>query len=173
MNARNQLAQERESWLAVHPVPLSETAETEYHRLFSDRIDDWLDAGIGSCILKNPDLSQIVFDALLHFDGFRVFMDAIVIMPTHVHALFQLEPDHKLEDVVHSWKSYTASRLNAALHRTAPLWMKDYWDRMIRSPDHYRKVREHILTNPVKAHLIEGQYRIWQREPSLLTDRTE
>lgn len=169
VNVRNQLAQERTSWLAAHPAPLSETDETEYHRLFSDRIADWLDAGLGSCILKNLNLSQIVLDALLHFSGSRISMDTLTIMPNHVHVLFQLGPEHKLEDVVHSWKSYTAQRLNEALRRTGSLWMKDYWDRMIRSPEHYWKVREYILNNPTKARLIEGQYRIWQREPSLPT----
>lgn len=168
VETRLQLAQEKESWLAAHPEPWSEAVETEYHRRFSDRANDWLDAGTGSCILQRPDLSQIVLDSLLHFDGSRFLMDALAIMPTHVHVLFQLAAGCELEDVVHSWKCYTANRLNESIHCTGPVWMKDYWDRMIRSPEHYWKVREYILANPAKARLHEGQYRIWQRNPPLL-----
>ena len=168
VEARRQLAQEKESWLAAHPAPWSETDDSEYHRLFSDRINAWLDAGLGSCILQDPPLSQIVLDALLYFEGSRIFMDALTIMPTHVHTLFQLAAGFELEQVVHSWKSYTANRLNESLRRTGPVWMKDYWDRMIRNPDHYWKVRQYILANPEKARLHAGQYRIWQCDPPLL-----
>ena len=165
---RLRFAHEQESWRALHPAPWSETVEAEYHRLFSDRLHDWLDAGTGSCILQRPDLSQLVLESLLHFDGSRFLMDALTVMPTHVHVLFQLADGHELQEVVHSWKSYTANRLNEGLHRTGPIWMKDYWDRMIRSPDHFWKVRHYILANPENARLPEGQYRIWQRDPPLI-----
>jgi REP element-mobilizing transposase RayT len=168
---RQQLAQEKKSWLARHPEPWDESDQADYHRLFSDRLDKWLDAGLGSCLLQDPALSQIVLDALLHFDGSRFRMDALAIMPTHVHALFQLVPGHALENVVHSWKSYSANRLNESCHGSGPVWMKDYWDRMIRNPDHYRAVREYILTNPAKARLQAGQFRIWQRDPPLLAGK--
>ena len=168
--ALRQLSLEQETWRARHPEPWSETLETEYHRLFSDRLHDWLDAGRGSCLLRDPHLSQIVLDALLHFDGSRFRLDALAIMPTHVHVLFQLAPDHKLEDVVHSWKSYSSKRLNETLRRTGAVWMKDYWDRMIRSPEHGWKTREYILANPAKARLPEGHFRIWQRNPPLLAE---
>jgi putative transposase len=165
---RRGFVHEQESWLAAHPKPWTDAVEFEFHRLFSDRVNDWLDAGMGSCILQNPDLSQIVLEALLHFDGSKIFMDALAIMPTHVHALFQLRRGHALEQVVHSWKSYTANRLNESLRCTGPVWMKDYWDRMIRSPEHGWKTREYILANPAKARLHPGQYRLWQRNPPLL-----
>ena len=97
VEARLQLAQEKESWLAAHPTPWSEAVETEYHRRFSGRVNDWLDAGTGSCILQCPDLSQIVLDSLLHFDGSRFLMDTLAIMPTHVHVLFQLAAGCKLQ----------------------------------------------------------------------------
>ena len=170
VEAHRQLVCERTVWLAHHPEPWAQSNEDEYHRLFSDRLHDWLDVGMGSCLLQHPNLSQIMFDALLHFDGSRFRLEALAIMPTHVHILFQLVAGFTLEQVVHSWKSYTANRLNEARRHTGPVWMKDYWDRMIRSPEHGWKTREYILANPVKARLSEGQFRIWQRNPSLLAE---
>ena len=153
-----------------HPEPWTDAVEAEYHSLFSDRLNEWLDAGAGSCLLQQPNLSQLMLDVLLHFDNSRFRMEALAIMPTHVHVLFQLVAGHPLEQVVHSWKSYAANRLNKARHGSGPVWMKDYWDRMIRSPEHGWKTREYILANPAKARLHEGQFRIWHRDPSLLAE---
>ena len=170
IKAHRTLVREREIWLSAHPEPWSDPAAEEYHRLFSDRVDDWLDAGTGSAILRNPDLSQLVLDALLHFEGTRYLMDTLSIMPTHVHVLFQPLADHTLGAIVHSWKSFTAKRLNKQLGQTGPVWMKDYWDRLIRSSEHYWKTRRYILANPEKARLAKGQYRIWERPTPLLVE---
>jgi putative transposase len=35
------------------------------------RVDDWIDAGHGSCLLRAPDAAQLAQDALLCFDGER------------------------------------------------------------------------------------------------------
>ena len=52
----------------------------------SDR-DAFLDAGMGTCWLRQPEVAQIIEDALLHFDGIRYRLIAWTIMPNHVHAL--------------------------------------------------------------------------------------
>ena len=169
-DVRRAFAREQNAWLATHPRPWCDSVEEEYHRLFSNRLDDWLDAGTGSAILRDSGLSQLVLDALLYFDGTRYLMDALAVMPTHVHALFLPISGRPLESIVRSWKSYTAQRLNERLGQTGPVWMKDYWDRIIRSPEHCWKVRRYILANPAKARLAEGQSRIWERTTPLLAE---
>jgi len=170
---REQLIRERDIWLKCHPQPWDEKDEQEYHRLFSDRVEKWLDAGMSSCLLKQPELSQIVYDALLYFDGTRVHMDSFVVMPNHVHALFVPMTGHTLEQLLHSWKSFTAHAINARLTQTGNIWMTDYWDRMIRSAKHYWRVRRYIEENPEKAGLRKSEYRIWQREKPLLEELIE
>ena len=44
---------ERELWLKQHSEPYSDDEWIEYNKLFSERIQYLLDAGSGSCILKN------------------------------------------------------------------------------------------------------------------------
>ena len=44
--------EERERWLASHPVPWDNATEREYHIRFTLRIENWLDQGMGACLLR-------------------------------------------------------------------------------------------------------------------------
>ena len=159
----DQWRQEREMWIAEHPEPWNPATESEYHERFSKSIDAWLDAGSGDCILKDPALSGIVAQALRYFDGERYLLESFAVMPNHVHVLFRLSPEQRLEDVVHSWKSHTAKEINKLRGNTGELWQKDYWDRIVRDADHHANVLEYIRKNPERAKLKDGSYVIWSR----------
>ena len=62
---------ERELWFKDHQEPYSDIELAEYAQCFSERINGWLDAGSGSCILADPARAHIVEQALRHFDGER------------------------------------------------------------------------------------------------------
>ncbi len=123
-------------------------------------IESWLDAGIGCCALKHPEVAQVVQDALLHFDGKRYRLLKWCIMPNHVHVI--IEQNTNLSKIVQSWKSYTgkwALANNSRLKLGIPnehFWMRDYWDRFIRSGEHYWAVADYIENNPVHAGLCEN-----------------
>jgi type I restriction enzyme R subunit len=159
-----QLREEKENWLRLHPEPWDEETEEEYHRQFSDRIDQWLDAGEGSCVLRDPALAKIVAGAFQFFDGKRYDLVAFVVMPNHVHVLFRLRAPHRLEEVIKSWKGFTAREINKRLGKRGELWQEGYWDRMIRNERHFFKCREYILKNPKRAKLRAGEYILWERE---------
>jgi hypothetical protein len=53
------------------------------------RIEAWMDAGHGSCILRESAVAGMVQNSLLFFDGQRYRLLAWVVMPNHVHVLFQ------------------------------------------------------------------------------------
>lgn len=148
---------ERDIWLARHPEPWDEEKEDEYHARFSEQLDAWLDQGSGSCVLRNPPNAQTVADALLHFDGDRYKLASFVVMPNHVHVLFQPKDRHTLPAIVKSWKGFTAREINMRLGKTGALWQEDYWDRLMRNEQHFFKVMEYIRENPVKAKL-EGRH---------------
>ncbi|MCX6538978.1 MAG: transposase [Acidobacteria bacterium] len=124
------------------------------------RIDDWIDAGHGNCLLRAPRAAQLVQDALLFFDGERYTLYAWVVMPNHVHALFQTTARWELARIVGSWKSFTGRRLAkfpealAGPVASGPVWHRDYWDRFIRDEQHFHAVRRYIHDNPVKAGLV-------------------
>jgi len=162
-----QLREEKENWLRLHPEPWDDESEDEYHRLFSDRIDQWLDAGEGSCILRDPVLANIVAGAFHYFDGKRYDLVAFVVMPNHVHVLFRLRAPHRLEEVIKSWKGFTAREINKRLGKPGSLWQEGYWDRMIRNERHFFKCIEYIQKNPKRARLRTREYILWEREGGL------
>ncbi len=151
---------ERDAWLSRHPEPWDERTEEEYHERFSRQIDQWLDQGHGSCLLRDREYATVVADAIRHFVGERYDIASFVVMPNHVHVLFRLRAPHRLEEVVKSWKGFTAREINRRIGKTGPLWQEDYWDRLIRNPRHFAKCVEYIRENPVKAKLREGGFVI-------------
>lgn len=151
---------ERDAWLALHPEPWSDAEEKEYHERFSLVMEQWLDAGHGSCLLREPKAASVVGAALNYFNDQRCVQHAWVVMPNHVHALFTLLADQSLEARLHSWKSFTSKQIGGA----GQLWQRDYFDRLIRSRDHFQNCVRYIRRNPIKAQLYENEYSLYQSD---------
>jgi len=157
-----QWKEERECWLEVHPKPWDEETERKYHRRFNETVEHWLDAEYGSCCLAEPVCSQKEVNALHYFDGDRYQLADYVVMPNHVHVLFQVSDSYGLSEVVHSWKSFTAKEINREHGSPGVLWQANYWDRLIRGREHFEWVRKYIAENP--KHLTAGKYVVWSRD---------
>jgi len=145
------LKAEREAWIKNHPEPHGITDQEEYHRLFSERIQDWLDAGSGSCLLRDERVGRIVASALQHFDGQRYALGSWVVMPNHVHAVVTPKEGWTLDQILHSWKSYTAHEINTLLRRSGVVWQHEGYDHIVRNPRALWKIEEYITDNPHKA----------------------
>jgi len=121
-------------------------------------IEQWLDAGMGCCALRQPEAAAYVQQSLLHFDGDRYRVLAWVIMPNHVHVL--IDPAEPISKTIQGWKSFTSrwllahnERLGLGIPDPHLVWMREYWDRFIRDGDHLRATIDYIHRNPVKAGL--------------------
>ncbi len=90
-----------------------------------------------------------------HFHGKRYRLFAWCLMPNHVHVLFSPLQGNMLENILHSWKSYSAQRANALLRRTGPFWQREYFDHLIRNEASLRKITKYILDNPKRAGLSD------------------
>lgn len=130
-------------------------AELENDSAKRAKVEAYLNAGYGTCLLRNPSVAKIVEDALLHFDGRRYHLLAWVIMPNHVHVLAEQMMAYHIGQVVHSWKSFTAHEANKVLHRTGDFWYRDFYDRYIRNREHLARSIDYIHFNPVVAGLVE------------------
>ncbi|VFN07079.1 MAG: type I restriction enzyme, R subunit/putative DNA methylase [Candidatus Kentron sp. G] len=131
------------------------------------RIQELLDSGLGSCVLRDTDCARIVQDSLLFGDGSRYRLLAWVIMPNHVHVLLEQFPGWPLSKVVQSWKRHTSREIRLlsessgrARRPSTPLWQRDYWDRFIRNERHYSAARAYIENNPIIAGLTSVPY-LW------------
>jgi putative transposase len=69
------------------PRPVVESLRLSEVRL--DSLDRKLDAGLGACWLRRPEIASLVQDALLRFDGERYRLLAWCLMPNHVHVVIE------------------------------------------------------------------------------------
>jgi REP element-mobilizing transposase RayT len=156
----HQWEQELEDWHRRNPEPHTAEQRGEYHQRFTERFHRWLDAGQGACLLRNPAQSAVVEEALQCFEGERYVLSGYVVMPNHVHVLVRPIQGHILKEILHSWKSFTAHKLNAALGRTGKVWQNESFDCIVRNAAQLDKYAAYIVENPAKARLKEGEYRL-------------
>ncbi len=112
-----------------------------------------LDAGFGSCRLRDPDAARVVETSLRHFDGTRYRLCAWCVMPNHVHVLFETFTT-PMRELVESWKKFTALRLNRAAGIEGAFWQADYWDTFIRDEAHFWRTIRYVEDNPVRGGLV-------------------
>ncbi len=154
--------EDRAIWMEVHPKLWDRETEEKYQQRFNQSVEHWLDAGYGSCSLGESKNAQIVADALRYFNHQRYELADFVVMPNHVHVLFQPINEHALAEIVHSWKSFTAKSLNRMSGKTGAVWQSDYWDRLIRGWEHFDWVRGYIQGNP--KELSDGKFILWNMD---------
>lgn len=126
-------------------------SEIEYHR----RVERFLDLGYGPLYLSNIEVAKIVEENLLRFDGERYLLLHWVIMLNHVHLLIRPQEGYSLSSIIHSLKSFTANRANKVLGKSGRFWSPEYYDRYIRSGDHFSNVVKYIHEIPVKSRLCD------------------
>lgn len=51
-----------------YPKPWNMEIKDIYHSMFDEKIEFWLQQGLGSCILANPNCRKIVEDTLLYYN---------------------------------------------------------------------------------------------------------
>jgi|SRR5262245_7199812 len=160
----------REEWLDFHGVRIADPEwkrhfaclpidlQAEFHRTFSREFMAYLDQGMGECVLRQPEMSRIVADALLHFDHSRYEMGDFIVMPNHVHLLVCLKHDTDVEAQCYSWKKYSAGRINNRLGRRGRFWQEESFDHLVRSAEQFTALRRYITDNPRKNGLKAGEY---------------
>jgi REP element-mobilizing transposase RayT len=125
------------------------------------RLDAWIDAGHGSCVLRERTLAEMMENTLLHFDADRYHLLAWVVMPNHVHALLQPIDGWTAGRISASWKKFAARKICEFRRKAnqeigvpgAPVWHRECWDRYMRDERHLQQTIEYIHQNPVKARL--------------------
>jgi len=97
-----------------------------------------------------PAERTLVSDAIQYFHRVRYALLAYVVMNDHVHVLVQPLPPNELQQIVQSWKSYTAHELQKKFQRGVPVWQDEYFDRIVRDESEFQQKANYILGNPRK-----------------------
>jgi len=160
----SQWQSEKEQWLKNHPEPHNKDVLNEFYRLFPERLQHWLDAGYGSCLMRDPAIRGAVEQALLHFDGQRYRIHEYVVSINHVHVLVTPLPDYDLSSILHSWKSFTSHIINKRLGKTGENWQKESFDHIVRHAEAMQKFSKYIQKHPswrpvVPARVVEAAAR--------------
>jgi REP element-mobilizing transposase RayT len=124
----------------------------------SKTIEKYLDQGAGACFLARPEVGAVVAEALMRFEGVRYRLLAWCVMPNHVHAVLQpFEPFH-LSSILHSWKSFSAQKINRILRKKGAFWQREYYDHLIRDGEELGRAIAYTAQNPEKAGFQEWKW---------------
>ena len=150
-------------WLKQNPRTQNRKKLEVLARLVFERIEQWLDQGYGSCLLKDDRLSLIANHAIHYFHNQHYELGASVVMPNHVHCIVRpfSANDMQLEYIIGSWKSYTARRINLAIDQRGKLWQDESYDRIVRDEVHLWRCLQYIGRNPKKAGMRNDACRLW------------
>jgi len=156
----HQWRNERAIWWRWHPPPWSADAQLEYEERFIDRLQQWLDAGMGACHLRRSDVRTKVERSLLNFDEARYHIDAFVLMPNHVHAVIVPTSGYALSTILKGIKGVSANECNKLLGRKSRFWMDESYDHIVRDANELIVFRNYISANPKKARLKPDEYSL-------------
>lgn len=161
----NELMDLRRAWEKRHPPPWTKESLENLGRHLVERVERWLDQGMGSCLLKDLTLARLVTNAMHHFDGTRYELGAYVVMPNHVHALVRplLCKEHPLEMILGSWKQFSSKRINDRTGSKGELWQDESYDRIVRDEEHLYRCLQYIGRNPGKVALEWKDCPLWVR----------
>ncbi|MGD8576407.1 MAG: transposase [Thiohalophilus sp.] len=86
-----------------------------------------------------------------------------VVMPDHIHWLFQLNPGYHLSNVIAGVKRNSAYKVNRLMNRKGSLWQDGFHDRALRQEEDLIAVARYVVANPLRAGLVDkiGDYPLW------------
>lgn len=178
------LRQERaQQKLAIQCLPESERAKQDYldERRYFGKWDAYLDkAKFGPTWLSQPEIAEILKEALHFRDGKVYDLHAYSILSNHTHIVFEpiggrsewhsdpesdyqsdlLVSDYQsdlqikpLQKIMQSLKRHTARKSNSILGREGAFWQDESYDHVIRDNWEYLRIIHYVLQNPVNASL--------------------
>ena len=95
----------------------------------------------------------------------RYELDCYVLMANHVHAIVRPLNDaiHPLENIIGSWKQFSAKKINRSLNLQGSLWQDEAFDRLIRDEEHLWRAIQYIGNNPKNSGLPKEACPMWIR----------
>jgi REP element-mobilizing transposase RayT len=129
-----------------------EAIERDYYR----ELERYLDRGCGECWLRQPEIAELVANALRFFAEQRYQLNAWVVMPNHIHVVMWPLPNYTLSNILQSWKRFTAREANKLLQRTGQtFWQPESFDHWIRNDEEHARCCSYVMNNPVTARLCQ------------------
>ncbi len=118
-------------------------------------------------MIVNPigEIVESVWNELIDHYG-DIALDAFVVMPNHIHGIIVLSDSdwagfkpaptiktkrHGLSEIIRGFKTFSSRSINAYRNTTgAPVWQRNYYERVIRNQTELNQTRQYIMDNPTK-----------------------
>jgi REP element-mobilizing transposase RayT len=103
-----------------------------------------------------------VFGCCLHDRDVTIEIDAVVVMPDHVHMIFMplinqsAREVYSLAQIMDAIKGASAHKVNKFLGRCGKVWQTESFDHVLRSSESLGEKIEYVLNNPVRRGLVEN-----------------
>ena len=149
----------KKQWQQTHPKPWDDKTKDEYNHFLGEKMERWLDAGHGSCMLQHKDVRKVVVDALLFFHSRRYVLHHFVVMPNHVHLLATPIGEDTIVKSLGSVKRFSSIAINKLLGRSGEVWQRLVFDRLVRGWKDYERYVNYIKANP--QDLPPNTYSLW------------
>lgn len=96
-------------------------------------------------------------------EGGNVISMAWVLMPDHLHWLFQLGESQTLARTMQGFKGRSARAINRDATLQLEIWQRGYHDHALRTEEDVQEVARYIAANPLRASLVQhlGDYPHW------------
>jgi REP element-mobilizing transposase RayT len=87
---------------------------------------------------------------------------AWVVMPDHLHWLFQLQQG-SLSELACRIKSRSSRSINLVRGENNRIWQRGYHERALRRDENIKDAARYIIMNPLRAGLVKraGDYPLW------------
>jgi len=115
-------------------------------------------------ILNSIDIAQIIIKNIVQLDKELVSKTiCFVLMPDHIHWLFQLQNELPLCKAVQYLKGRSAREIKRLNTNINDVWQEDYFEHCIRDERDLIKQARYIIANPLRAGLVKniGDYPYW------------
>jgi len=88
---------------------------------------------------------------------------AWVLMPDHLHWLFQLGESQDLATAIKTFEGRSARAISRKPGRQGALWQRAYHDHAVRRDEDLIAIGRYIVSNPLRAGLVNslGSYPLW------------
>jgi len=126
--------------------------------------ENWLDQGMGSCLLRRKNAQEQMAEALEYFDESRYELGSYVVMPNHVHLVLRPLPGKSrssLEEILQDRKRASSFAIGKTSGKGGTIWQAESYDRIIRDSQHLWRCLQYIGKNPKKANLCESEYALY------------
>ena len=107
---------------------------------------------------------QIIFDTIDWLEqGKYIDCYFTMVMPDHLHVVFQLLDKKTLSEVMKSLKGFTGKNIKELLKLNTPIWQEQFRDHLIRDDKGLIEIMKYCLYNPVRAGLVQNpcDYPYW------------